>query len=324
MNVNESAAPWTEGLVNQLEVEASTHILIHRSPILFAMIASLRYPFPCLSVDNLLSRGSGGHVFVINDRVVLKCPTVFDNPAPQQAKEMEESAERIARGEAMYEILMKSRHPNILQCIICIPQGLFLERMETTLQARINSQTLGSTSTQARWIRQITSAIAWLEKLLGYVHGDLRPENILLMAEDDVRVADFDSSVRIGEELLVASEPFCKLNEGFELPNAGPVSEQFSLASCIYTIRMGHLPHHELDAPDRITKLIKNEFPTTSQDILFGDLTLKCWLGRYLSLAAVNRDVESRIRPSDGSAKRIEDVQRLLLAECEEFCRKSS
>ena len=291
----------------------------------FAMVASLRFPFSSLSVHDFLSRGSGGHIFIISQRVVLKCPAVFDNPAPQQAEEMEESAGRIAREKAMYKILTECRHPNILRCILPIPQGLFLERMETTLQARIDNETLGSASTQARWIRQITSAIAWLEEL-GYVHGDLRPANILLTAKDDVRLADFDASVRTGEKLLVASEPFCKLDEEFEVPYAGPVSEQFSLGSCIYTIRLGHLPHHELDAPDRIKKLIRSEFPATAQDGLFGDVTLKCWLGEYASLDAIDRDIESRFEAS-ASPKNLgavgDETHRLLLAECEEFCRRA-
>lgn len=240
---------------------------------------------------------------------------------------MKESAERIAREKEMYQILTENRHPNILRCILLAPQGLFLERMETTLQARIENEAPGSSvSTQARWIRQVTSAIAWIEKL-EYAHGDLRPANILLTAEDDIRLADFDASVRIGEKLLVASEPFCKLDKDFEPPYAGPVSEQFSLASCIYTIRFGHLPHHELDTPDRIKKLIQNEFPATAQDALFGDVTLKCWLGEYASLDAVDKDIESRFKDSTSSKDLgtvSDETYRLLLAECEEFCRSSN
>lgn len=192
---------------------------------------------------------------------------------------MKESALRIAREKAVYEILTKIPHPNILQCILSVPQGMFLEHMETTLQARIDNKTLGPVSTQTRWISQITSAIAWLEGL-GYVHGDLRPANILLTAKDDIRLADFDASVRVGEQLEVASDAFCKIDEDFELPCAGPVSEQFSLGSCIYTIRLGHIPHHELDAPDRIKKLMNSDFPATAQDALFGDVTLKVLAGR--------------------------------------------
>lgn len=107
-------------------------------------------PFPFLSV---LSRGSGGRVSIINQHIVFKCPTVFDNAAPQQADEMKESAERIAREKAMYEILTANRHPNILRCILLVQQGLFHERMKITLQARIDNETLGSLS----WRRESSS-----------------------------------------------------------------------------------------------------------------------------------------------------------------------
>ena len=103
------------------------------------MIAS---PVSFPLVDDFLSRRSGGHVFIINQRIVFKCPTVFDNAAPQPADEMKESAERIAREKAIYTILTENRH--ILRCILLILQGLLLERMETTLQARIDNETLGS------------------------------------------------------------------------------------------------------------------------------------------------------------------------------------
>lgn len=188
----------------------------------------------------------------------------------------------------------------------------------------MDNEMLGSVSTQARWMRQITSVIAWLEKL-GYVHGDLRPANILLTAKDDIRLADFDASVRIREKLLVVSERFCKFKEDFELPYAGLVSEQFSLAPCIYAIRLGHLPHHELDAPDRIKKFIgRGNFLPRHKMFCLGDVTLKCWLGEYASLGAIDEDVESRVKASI-SSKDLEaaETYRLLLAECEEFCRSA-
>lgn len=283
------------------------------------MTACLRNPFSSLSADNFLSRGAGGQVFIISEHVVFKCPTTFDNPAPEQAEEMKESIKRIASEKAVYNLLMEHRHPNIVQCILCVPEGLFIERMKTTLQARIDEGATESTGTQTRWVKQITSALVWLEEL-GYAHGDLRPANILLTMEDDIRLADFDASVRTGEQLLVASEPFCKLNEDFEPPNAGSVSEQFALASCIYTIRFGHIPFHELDAPNRVQMLIKSEFPSTTEDILFGDITRKCWLGEYVSIAAVDKDVESCFESGSGiSAEVCDETSGLLLAECKEF-----
>jgi hypothetical protein len=139
--------------------------------------------------------------------------------------------------------------------------------------------------------------------------------------------------VKKGERLMVASEPFCKLNEGYEPPVAGSLSEQFSLASCIYTIRFRHKPSHHLDAPTRVRKLIMNEFPSSSTDSLFGDLTCKCWHGVYDSIGAVEQDILSRLRGRPGAGEyprnetvgQMDDMEPLmLLTECEEFLAKES
>lgn len=60
--------------------------------------------------------------------------------------------------------------------------------METTLQGRVNSKALGTTRTRSRWTIQTASTMAWLEKI-GYGHGDLRPPDILLMADDNASTA---------------------------------------------------------------------------------------------------------------------------------------
>ena len=183
---------------------------------------SLRTPFRSLSANNFIGRGAAGHVFSISPNIVLKCVTKFDNAYPQQMEEMEESSRRIEAEKAVYRILMAHPHPNILQCILHIPEGVFLRRMKTTLQERL-SQPIPARA-QEGWVLQLTSAVAWLERL-GFVHGDLRPANILLVARDNIQLADFDATVERGAELLVASEPFCKLDENLDPPAAGPVSE---------------------------------------------------------------------------------------------------
>ncbi|KAL2022098.1 hypothetical protein VTK56DRAFT_6142 [Thermocarpiscus australiensis] len=247
---------------------------------------------------------------------------------------MEESVKKIEAEKAVYRVLMKRPHPNIIQCILCVPEGIFLHRMESSLQERLSQfqAAIALPQTQERWVWQLTSAVAWLERL-GFVHGDLRPANIMLDANDDIRLGDFDATVKPGRELMVATEPFCKLNENFEPPLAGPVSEQFSLASCIYTIRFGHWPWHDLDPRARVKKLIRNEFPLVSADSLFGAVTRRCWHGKYASIAAVERDVLSRLgrTVAEDEALRQEALIKndavqypMLKAECEEFIAKQA
>ncbi|CRK20316.1 Carbon catabolite-derepressing protein kinase like [Verticillium longisporum] len=289
------------------------------------MIASLRSPFPSLCADNFLSRGAGGQVFTISPRIVFKCPTSFQNPAPEQQEEAEESDERITREKEVYELLIKRPHPNIIRCILIVPEGIFLERMEMTLEARIDDQSLHPTSANVhmRWIRQITNALSWLENL-GIAHGDLRPANLLLTRDEQIRLADFDSSVPIGHQLRVASEPFCKLHDDFALPEAGAASEQFALASCIYTIRFGHIPLRELDAPSRIQKMMRHDFPSTKKDDIFGHVTLKCWQGKYNSIAAVYHEVQSchKAEWEVESPETLGHEIATLTSECETFLAK--
>lgn len=307
--------------------EITAHIINWRLGI---MSARLRKPLISLSMDNFLSRGSGGQVFIVSQNIVFKGPTLFDNPAPRQADEMEESIKRIENEKSVYQVLMDHRHPNIVDCIRCVPQGIFLNRLVSTLEHRINiSHSLVILpSIQERWVHQLTSALAWIENL-GYVHGDLRPANIFLDTNEDIRLGDFDATVKKNEQLFVASEPFCKLNKDYELPIAGPVSEQFSLGSCIYMIRFGHQPWHDVDPPTRVRRLMQNQFPSTSMDSLLGHVIDNCWHGVYKSMIAVERDVQTRlgIDSNIGRSKKVQVDEKkiaMLQAECDEFIRKAN
>ncbi|CCE30695.1 uncharacterized protein CPUR_04544 [Claviceps purpurea 20.1] len=194
------------------------------------MTAYLRKPLPSIRGDDYLDRGAEGQIFVISKRVVFKCPTKFGNPAPSQEEEMEESAEKIAHEKSTHELLMKHPHPNIVRCILCVSEGFFMERMEATLRTRIEQ------------------------------YSAVHDVNCL---GSNIRLVDFDTSVKIAEELEVVSEPFAKLNKGRKIPHAGPITEQFALGSSIYTIRFGHIPLDGLDPPDKIPKLMNNEFPSS-------------------------------------------------------------
>jgi hypothetical protein len=291
-------------------------------------------PFPSLSSDNWLTWGAAGHIYGISANIVLKCPTILNNPVPGQIKMVEESIGKIEAEKAVYRVLMESPHPYILQCILCVPEGIFLRRMESTLAARL-SCTQGAAippETQERWVWQLASALTWLERL-GFVHGDLHPGNILLDGNEDIRVADFDTAVRLGDELQAASEPFCKMDKKFKTPLAGPVTEQFSFASCVYNIRFAQWPWHNLEERDRVQRMARNEFPPVSEDLLFGEVMMKAWHGEYGSMAAVEEDVLTRLgrTMAEGEALRLEalskgDVQlyQTLRAECEEFIAKEA
>jgi serine/threonine protein kinase len=163
----------------------------------------LRIPFSSLSADNFISRGSAGQVFAVSQNVVFKCPTIFENPAPVQGEEMAESIKKMSREKAIHLVLQDHRHPNIVHSILCVPEGLFMQRLDMTHELPISEYADSAINglIQSRWIQQLTRGTAWFERL-GYVHGDIRPANILVDVTDNLRLTGFDAAVKIGNDSL--------------------------------------------------------------------------------------------------------------------------
>jgi serine/threonine protein kinase len=126
-------------------------------------------------------------VFAVSQNVVFKCPTFFENLAPVQAEEMAESIKKM------------SRDPNIVHNILCVSEGLFMQRLDMALEFQISKSADSAINgfIQSRRIQQLTRGTAWLE-LLGYVHGDIRPAKILVDVTDNLRLTDFDAAPGCG------------------------------------------------------------------------------------------------------------------------------
>lgn len=239
-----------------------------------------------------LDWGSHGMVYKITDDIVLKAPLCFDfgKPLPEQTerdlrclkRKSEGALEGFERERAVYNLLAKSPpHPNIVQCILSTERGIFLERMQMPLQVRITqSEPLISLNTKFRWLTELTSATAWLEQL-GFVHGDLRPMNILVNRSDNLKLVDFDSAVKIGENLRSFTDPFWIEKADGSLNEAGHKSEQFAVGSCVYFIFHGHEPEIK-PGRDQIT------FPDT-RSAPCDTIIKSCWDGAYPKMSDLAR-----------------------------------
>lgn len=296
--------------------------------------AVLQIPFRSLDCDDFISRGSAGQVFAVSPRLVLKFPTSFTNPAPEQVVESEESRQKIEHEKSIYQMMMDFRHPHLVRAILCAPEGIFLERLRCTLRCRLDDgATTPITPTQEmRWITQLTSAVEWLATL-DYAHGDLRPANIHLDERDVLKIADFDATVRFGQRLLVATAPFCKLQDDYEPPIASSTSEQYSLGSCIYTVRNRKEPFHDLEGPEMARRLIDGKYSDTSHDTELGPIIQACWRGDYTSIQQLKRTIFETARCLvgnlddkcettclDGEVGNDEDPPlSSLITECEDF-----
>jgi serine/threonine protein kinase len=69
-------------------------------------------------------------------------------------------------------------------------------------------------------MRQLCLAATALERI-GLVHGDIRPGNLLLDADWNLKLSDFDRGMKIGEEIMVLTEPYGRLLDTEEGRAAG-------------------------------------------------------------------------------------------------------
>lgn len=126
---------------------------------------------------------------------------------------------------------------------------------------------------------------------LSYTYGDLRLANILLDTDKSIKVGDFDLTVRLSEQLLVISALFYKLEGDYEALIASAISKQYAVGSCIYNIRTRFELFYDLPGLLIVRKLINNEFPTTSDNYLLGNLILGCWYRRYSTILELKQAV---------------------------------
>ena len=103
-----------------------------------------------------------------------------------------------------------------------------------------------------RWMRQLCLAVAGL-KQIGLAHSDIRPGNMLLDADWNLKLSDFDRTLKIGEDIPVLSDPFERLlnkeddGDAGTYGEAGARTECFAIGSVYYTVLRGHEPYEKED-----------------------------------------------------------------------------
>ena len=144
-------------------------------------MAAYRRQFDTLRY-NFLDQGNSGTAYTISQHIILKCPTLREEKSHVEKHVNNADTASIDHEKDIYTAMASyGRHPNVLYAILCIPEGIFLPRMKTTLYQYLKDNPLlcADIKLQNRWISQLISAAAWLEKI-GYAHGDLRLDNILI------------------------------------------------------------------------------------------------------------------------------------------------
>ncbi|KAL1865922.1 hypothetical protein VTK73DRAFT_5006 [Phialemonium thermophilum] len=242
-----------------------------------------------ISSYRFLSRGAVGWVYQINDRIALKfaLAPVFHE---------------FARENSMFDLLETHQpHPHIIQSFFRLPNANFLAFMSGgPLDVRLRSNQIRQgyfgkvirvlktdpVELVERWLQELCSGVIWLESL-GYVHGDLRPTNLLLDGQDHLKLADFDCAEKVGEPSRGNGPAWARVlgDDADELGERkgsfginGPRTEQFAIGSNLYCMAYGLEPYKDRD--DRglvlVELLQEMQFPEL-QDRPLDLIIERCW-----------------------------------------------
>lgn len=92
----------------------------------------------------------------------------------------------------------------------------FLGKLDITFMQYLKNGTLnkrlaieGTPIPILEWMQQPSCAVAYLESH-GYAHSDINPRNILVDENDQLKLADFDHTLRIADNLDVGYEPYVR------------------------------------------------------------------------------------------------------------------
>ncbi|KAG8416798.1 hypothetical protein J3459_013628 [Metarhizium acridum] len=204
---------------------------------------------------------------------------------------------RLRNEQKMFELFHQSSVSILLNAFFRGIDVSFLECLsQGTLHDRI-SMVFRTPRPVHHWMLQLSSAVAYVESL-GYAHGDINPQNVLLDDNDGLKLIDFDHSLLIGDRLDVGYEPYVRQyrigakDEGGTFGVAGPTTEQYALGSMFWYMSRGTELYAELEGPDRVDRLIDDIFPEVNLEDPIDKIIDNCWHGRYGRVADLLKDVE--------------------------------
>ena len=244
-------------------------------------------------IYKLLGWGDLGLIFELSDHIALKHAITHDDP-------------RFENENHIFDIL--ERHPpcpHIVYSFIRVPNLNFMQRLSGgNLEMRLRTRQRRDPATGQvvawvtepeplilRWAKELTTAVAWLESL-GLAHGDIRPANLLLDAEDHLKLADFDNTHAIGTDVEVGTAPYSRVlgDEAGDLRGSfgllGPRTEQFAIGSVLYYMVKGYEPYDdhwygEIHGPITVNKLQNMEFPYLDPNDIKERIIRDCWYGKF-------------------------------------------
>ncbi|HOW43650.1 MAG TPA: serine/threonine-protein kinase [Candidatus Aminicenantes bacterium] len=187
-----------------------------------------------------LGSGGFGTVYLAED-TILKCQRALKIPHRTSAQ-----ADKLLQESVLQTRLLD--HPHIVKLLtVDIIDHILIMVMEfiegTDLEKILDKSSSLSVKAALKYFKQILSALAFAHQK-SVIHRDIRPSNILINLDDDVKIADFGTSTLLQEKQFattkIGSPPYMA-PEQFE-GKAVFASDIYSAGSLFYEMATGFPP----------------------------------------------------------------------------------
>ena len=268
-----------------------------------------------------LGSGGFGTVYLAED-TILKCQRALKIPhrtSTQTDKLLQESVlqTRLLDHPHIVKLLTVDIIDNILIMVMEYIEGTDLEKI-------LDKSSALEIKTALKYFKQILSALAFAHQK-SVIHRDIRPSNILINLDDDVKIADFGTSTLLQEKQFattkIGSPPYMA-PEQFE-GKAVFASDIYSAGSLFYEMVTGFPPivlanpmeiYKKAKAGQFMTLVQKNPLVSPELNWVIMKTLAPDLKTRYSLAVDVLNDLEHMANKNRDYASEMKDIQRRIQA----------
>jgi len=182
------------------------------------------------------------------------------------------SKETVESLEAEISLLQSLDHVNIVRYIGHITKGkelcIVMEYVENGSLANMVKKYGSFPETLAKtYVRKVLVGLVYLHEQ-GVIHRDIKPDNILITKDGEVKLADFGVSTKLNslktdknDDAMPAGTPYYMAPEVIEFFGAKPESDVWSLGCTIIELLRGEPPYFHNDPFSAMYKMVEDEHP---------------------------------------------------------------
>jgi len=166
------------------------------------------------------------------------------------------------------QLLEQLHHPNIVRYIDChlinnLCMHIVMEFMENgSLKNILDRFGIFSESLAARYASQFMLGLEYLHQR-DILHRDIKGANILITKEGICKLADFGVAIKFqpGDDSGAAGTTYWMAPELFEMENASPASDVWSVGCTVLELLTGSPPYHDMPKTQAMYHIIENSQP---------------------------------------------------------------